>query len=330
MTLNISALWRPIAGFYLALFFCTNFVPALASDPLTVLADEFELGDFDPVGGLYYKKNREQSAGIVKFQSEDVRFGKGALSLTVKKFCPPNDAECSERAEVWMKKKYHAAYEQPTWYAFSIKMATPIPTAKHRYVMAQWKRKILVGAKTPYSPFLALRLNKGKFVFTTESDRVKVHPIGQGKRARGCLEGETWVLDRKDDNQTRALVAKQADMAWRDWRHFNGCTSDVKTVQHTKGLPRAKDGWTDFAFFVKTGPAGDGRIEVFANGKHTTTVTGKIGHVGHGLGDNQYFKFGPYRAGRSDDWTVIYDRFRFGSKCTDVTDHATCATRVVN
>ena len=295
-----------------------------------VIVDEFELGKFDPAGGLYYKQNREQSTGIVEFQSRDVRFGKGALSLSVVPFCEKDNGECSERAEVWMGKKTHAPYEEPIWYAFSVKLADPVPTAKHRFVMAQWKRKILVGAKTPYSPFLALRLNKGKFVFTVETDRLQVHPIGKGKRQKGCLENETWVLDRQEDKQTRALISKQSDMAWADWRHFNGCTSDIKAVQHTSGLPKATDGWADFAFFVQTGPTGKGRMEIFANGQHVTTVTGKIGHRGNGLGDYQYFKFGPYRAGKSDNWTVLYDRFRRGPRCVDVTDQATCATRVSN
>lgn len=301
--------------------------PATAGANSPVIVDEFELGKFDPAGKLYYKKNREQSAGIVEFQSHDVRFGKGSLSLSVQQFCKPDNEDCSERAEVWMGKKTHAPYEEPIWYAFSIKLPAPVPTIKHRYVMAQWKRKILVGAKTPYSPFLALRLNKGKFVFTVETDKLDVHPIGKGVRKEGCLHGETWVLDREKDKQTRALISKQSDMDWKHWRHFNGCTNEIKAVHYTPGLPKSTSGWADFAFFVKTGPNGDGRIEIFANGAHTTTVTGKIGHLGQGLGDYQYFKFGPYRAGRPENWTVIYDRFRRGSKCTDVTDKATCATR---
>ncbi|VAV96483.1 FIG01074908: hypothetical protein [hydrothermal vent metagenome] len=318
---------KSLSIFAVILFSSWLIVPTVAGGNSPVIVDEFELKDFDPAGGLYYKMNREQSTGIVEFQSRDVRFGKGALSLTVQPFCKPGEDECSERAEVWMDKKTHAAYEEPVWYAFSVKLADPVPTAIHRYVMAQWKRRILVGAKTPYSPFLALRLNKGKFVFTVETDRLDVQPIGEGARKEGCLPGETWVLDREDDKQTRALISKQADMEWGDWRHFNGCTSEIKAVQHTDGLPKASDGWADFAFFVKTGPTGNGRIEIFANGVHVTTVTGKIGHRGAGLGDNQYFKFGPYRAGKSDNWTVIYDRFRRGPKCTDVTDKATCSTR---
>jgi len=302
-------------------------IPGFAAGLSPAVADDFESGRFDPSGGLYYKMNREQSAGEVEFQTRDVRFGKGALSLSVNPFCEPDNGECSERAEVWMKKNLHAPYEEPIWYAFSIKMANPVPMAKHRFVMAQWKRKILVGAKTPYSPFLALRLNKGKFVFTVETDRINVQPIGKGKRQTGCLEGETWVLDRPQDRQTRALVSKQSDMSWRDWRHYNGCTSEIKISQHTSGLPKAVDGWSDFVFFVQTGPQGKGRIEIYANGQHTTTITGKIGHRGQGLGDNQYFKFGPYRAGRSGKWTILYDRFRRGPRCIDVSDAATCATR---
>ncbi len=313
-----------------ACFLAFNTIAGIAAERSPAFADEFELGRFDPSGSLYYKNNREQSAGKVEFQSRDVRFGKGALSLSIRQFCPSDDEDCSERAEVWMRKQTHAPYEEPIWYGFSIKLPAPVPTAKHRFVMAQWKRKILVGAKTPYSPFLALRLNKGKFVFTVETDKLDVHPIGNGSRTDGCLTGETWVLDREEDKQTRALISKQANMEWKDWRHFNGCTDEIKAVQHTKGLPRATDGWTDFAFFVQTGPTGNGRIEIFANGKHATTITGKIGHRGNGLGDNQYFKFGPYRAGRSDNWTVIYDRFRRGPRCIDVTDVQTCATRKLN
>jgi hypothetical protein len=316
-----------------ALTLVLTLIPALAQageDRNQPLADDFEGITFDPKGGLFYKNNREQSAGKVEFQSRDVRFGKKSLSLTVVPLCTDADDDCSERAEVWEKKKLQLPYEQPVWYGFSMKLAAPIPTAKHRYVMAQWKRKILTGAKIPFSPFFALRMNKGKLVFTVDSDKMNVHPIGKGKRQQGCLKGETWVLDRPDEKQTRALVSKQDDMAWSNWRHYNACTTEIKAVQHTDGLPKATSGWIDFAFFIQTGASGDGRIEIFANGAHVTTVTGKIGHKGYGLGDNQYFKFGPYRAPRSDTWTVLYDRFRRGPKCTDVTDAGTCAKLVLN
>lgn len=296
----------------------------LADERFKPLVDEFEKSDFDSKGGLFYKKNREQSAGKVEFQTKDVRYGKGALSLSIKPLCRATNDDCSERAEVWEKKKLQLPYDQPVWYAISMKLADPVPSDNHRYVMAQWKRKILSGANTPFSPFFALRLNKGKLVFTVETDKVKVFPVGKGERAKGCLKGETLVFDRPHEKQTRALVSKQADMKWLDWRHYNGCTKSISAVQHSPGLPKATNGWVDFMFFIQTGPRGKGRVEIFANNRHITTVTGHIGHMGSGLGDNQYFKFGPYRAGKSDNWTILYDRFRRGLHCTDVTSNMVC------
>lgn len=315
---------RAVTGLVASLSLILSATAHAGEDRFRPLDDEFELSNFDARGGLFYKNNHEQSAGKVEFQSRDVRYGKGALLLSVSPLCKKTNHDCSERAEVWEKKTVQLPYDQPVWYGFSMKLADPVPTAKHRYVMAQWKRKILSGANTPFSPFLALRLNKGKLVFTVETDSVKVFPVGSGARKNGCLAGETLVLDRPDEHQTRALVSKQADMKWQDWRHYNGCTKSIRAVQHAHGLPRATDGWADFAFFIQTGPRGKGRIEIFANNRHITTVTGHIGHKGRGLGDNQYFKFGPYRAGRSDNWTILYDRFRRGPSCKDVIDSAVC------
>ena len=55
---------------------------------------------------------------------------------------------------------------------------------------------------------------------------------------------------------------------------------------------------------------GDGHIEIIANGKPIVTVKGPIGHADKGLGMTQYFKFGPYRAGHTNEWTLYYDYFR--------------------
>jgi len=39
---------------------------------------------------------------------------------------------------------------------------------------------------------------------------------------------------------------------------------------------------------------------------------------GPGLDANQYFKFGPYRASGQLPWSVSYDDFRRGPRCSDV------------
>jgi len=48
------------------------------------------------------------------------------------------------------------------------------------------------------------------------------------------------------------------------------------------------------------------------------TVKGCIGHSEKGLGQYQYFKFGPYRANHDNVWTMYYDEFRRSLNCVDV------------
>ena len=43
-----------------------------------------------------------------------------------------------------------------------------------------------------------------------------------------------------------------------------------------------------------------------------------------GLGQNQYFKFGPYRAPHAAEWTLYYDDFRRSPNCADVLAAAGC------
>jgi hypothetical protein len=311
-----------------AVIFCLTASHAMADDahpdgaPLR-LADDFELGDFAPEGGLYYKDNFEQSAGTVAFQSGDVRNGEAALKLSIVPICPGTGG-CSERAEIWERPEVLARYDSPVWYGFSMKLAEPIPTDDHRYVMAQWKREILPGAEKSYSPFFALRLDKGRLIFTIDSDSLDVVPLGSGPRETDCLPGEAPVNDRKAYGQTRALAAFQEGKLVTEWRYVNGCTSDLEVIRHAPGLPAADSGWIDFAFMIQTGPKGGGRIEILANDRWIATITGRIGHEGEGLGRNQYFKFGPYRAANETEWTVLYDRFRRGPACEDVASPKAC------
>ena len=71
-------------------------------------------------------------------------------------------------------------------------------------------------------------------------------------------------------------------------------------IDHGNKLPSPDSGWIDFAIFTKPGPDGSGHIEIVANGKPIVTVKGQIGHADKGLGKNQYFKFGPYRAAHAN------------------------------
>ena len=295
--------------------------PALADDPAQlVLRDGFDGKDFAPSGHLYYRDNFEQKAGTVEFQSAVKRSGTGALKLSVKPLCPPGKANCSERAEIWERTKYRVPYNQGVWYGFAVKFADPIPSGDHRYLIAQWKREIGPEAKGDFSPFLALRLNNGKLFATVETNYVA--PAGKANKlksdGKACSNDETPVWFRPDTNQMRALVATDGNWSAEDGGEFTGCTSAIKVTDRGNKLPTPASGWIDFAIYSKPGPGGSGRIEIFANNKWIVTVTGHIGHADHGLGKNQYFKFGPYRAADTSVWTLYYDDFRRSPRCADV------------
>ncbi|MDJ1635716.1 polysaccharide lyase [Rhizobium rhizogenes] len=299
---------------------CTSaMTPALAKDPAQlVLRDGFDGTDFDPTGHLYYRDNSEQKAGTVEFQSEVKRSGTGALKLSVKPLCAPGKANCSERAEIWERTKYRVPYDQGVWYGFAVKFADPIPSGDHRYLIAQWKREIGPTAKGDFSPFLALRLNNGKLFATVETNYVAPPKTYSHDGAKACDGNQTPVWFRSDTNQMRALVATDSNWGKDDGQEFTGCTSAITVTDHGNKLPTPDSGWIDFAIYTKPGPDGTGHIELFANNKWIVTIKGHVGHADKGLGKNQYFKFGPYRAADTTEWTLYYDDFRRSPSCADV------------
>jgi hypothetical protein len=312
---------------------------AFAETPTMKLYDGFDGSNFSPGGGLYYRENFEQSAGTIEFQGQVKLQGAGALKLGVKQLCTADDEGCSERAEIWEKTELRVPYDQGVWYGFAVKFGDPIPTDDHRYLIAQWKREIDPGAEGDFSPFLALRLRNGKLFATVETNYIAPEDVmpccGGMMRARAdeaatqttesaCPAGGTPVWFRPDTNQMRALVA--TDSAWtpEDNDLYHGCTTAISVTDHGNKLPLPSSGWIVFAVYTKPGPDGTGHIELFANGKPIVTIKGHIGHADHDLGRNQYFKFGPYRAGHTGDWTLYYDEFRRSPDCADVMGESVC------
>lgn len=295
---------------------------SLAGPNDLVLKDSLEGPDFTEAGGLYYKDNYEQSAGSFEFQKEVTRNGNGALKLTIRPLCHASKNGCSERAEIWERPELRVPYDQGVWYGFAMKFADPIPQDDHRYLIAQWKREIDPGAEGDFSPFLALRLRNGKLFATVESNYVAE---GATEKPSGpCNEGAVPVWLRPGTNQMRALIATDPSWGPEDGKLFKSCTSAIQVTEHGNKLPAPNSGWIDFAIYTKPGPDGSGHIELFANGKPIVTVKGHIGHADEGLGPNQYFKFGPYRAANSGEWTLYYNDFRRSPHCKDVLIGASC------
>lgn len=308
---------RLVAGLLLGAFAAAG--TARADALSTKLYDGFEGKDFAKAGGLYYKKNDEQSAGTHTFQHTVVRTGKGALELSVQEHCGVEKDGCSERAEIWEKPELRVPYDKGVWVGFSVKFGDPLPRDDHRYLIAQWKREIGPEAEGDFSPFLALRLRNGKLFATVETN---YHAPVAGESPRGrqvdCKGGETPVWLREDTNQIRALVA--GDQSWtpEDGPEFTACSAALTVIGHGNPLPLPDSGWIDFAVLTKPGPDGTGHIELFANKKWIATVKGAIGHGDPGLLENQYFKFGPYRAAGKGVWTMYYDEYRRSPACMDV------------
>lgn len=305
---------------------CVAFAAPLASasgeaagdNASLLLHDGFDQADFSAAGGLFYKHNFEQRAGKVAFGAAPPLHGTGTLTLTAMTSCPPNRANCSERAEVWERPDVLAPYHSAVWYGLAVRLDNPLPRDDRRYVIAQWKREIQPGTEGDYSPFLAVRLYRGHLGVTVETDRVVSYPIGSHERPDGCHPGEALVFDRPQVRQTRALVALEAGSEREDYpRYFNACAPAIQVTRHAD-LPSAQKGWIDFVIRSQPGPAGDGHIEILVDGIRIVTVRGPVGHSGPGLDTNQYFKFGPYRAPAPLPWSVSYSDFRRGPRCSDV------------
>ena len=287
------------------------------------LRDNFDAADFSSQGGLYYRENYEQSAGQLAFVPGIGRDGSGALRLSVSALCPSDASSCSERAEIWEKTELRVPYESGVWYGLSMRYDDPPPQLNHRYVVMQWKREIEPGAEGDFSPFLALRIRSGLAFATVETNLRPPAPEAPRPLAGVCPPGWSPVWLRPDVAHMRVLVAVGPGEAVQILPEFDHCTDAVQ-LEGPGILPAASADWHDYSFYTRPDPAGQGLIHILADGKKVVTVSGHIGHADPGLGANQYFKFGPYRAGNGADWAMFYDSFIRAPQCEAILAPAIC------
>lgn len=307
----------------LGLAFSLASAPAFADPAAMRLEDGFEAADFSPAGGLYYRENFEQSAGSVVFQDQIARTGRGGLKLTVRPICPAESDGCSERAEIWEKTELRVPYDTGVWYGFSMRFDDPPPSDNHRYVMAQWKREIGPDADGDFSPFLGLRLRQGVMFATVETNFMPVPADAPQPEGGLCPAGWVPVWLRPETRQMRLLVAMDDSWTPAITPEFRHCT-DALRLSGPGVLPRPAPEWHDYAFYTRPGPDGGGRIVLAVDGAAVRVIEGRIGHDDRGLGENQYFKFGPYRDAGEGSWTLFYDNFLRAPDCTALLPEATC------
>lgn len=275
------------------------------------LVDGFEGKDFSPAGGLYYRDNAEQRAGFYEFQHAVTCGSAGALKLGVRPIANGNRGG-SERAEIWERTDLRVPYGRAVWYGFSVRFGEPVPQTDHRHLIAQWKREIGPTARGDYSPFLALRLVRGRLFATVETSLRAADLAKRGSR------GGTPAWLRREAGQLRALVAVDDGWSEADGPLFSARTDRITVIDRGGRLPQPGSGWIDFAVMTRPGLGGTGHVELFANDRWIATVRGDIGHDDAGLGARQYFKFGPYRSAAPGEWTLYFDNFRRSMRARDV------------
>ncbi len=86
-------------------------------------------------------------------------------------------------------------------------------------------------------------------------------------------------------------------------------------VERFAELPASDSGWIDMVYRIRSGPGGDGLVEVWANGRRVARASGAIGYEGM---TRQFFKFGPYRDPAAYPTTVYLDSFRRGGSYAEV------------
>lgn len=292
----------------------------VAAEPRSIaLRDSLDGPDFAESGGLYYRENYEQSAGKVEFQKEVKRSGEGALKLSIKPLCGASSDGCSERAEIWKRPRCAS----PTMKASGTVSPSNSPTRSRRTTTVisspNGSARSTPAPRAISSPFLALRIRNGKLFATVETNyiqptaqpasngsagdmRVRIDPgLAWGQKPIRCGPGRHrgW-LDARGWRDLRGLHRRHSGDRSRT-RHRHA----VRPGPELRHLPEKPGGRL-------------GHIEIFANGKPVVTVKGHIGHADKGLGENQYFKFGPYRAAHTTSGRSIYDDFRRSPNCADV------------
>jgi hypothetical protein len=227
-----------------------------------------------------------------------VRQGEGALAIRIRgsDFDPVCECQISEIREA---PEQRLNFGDDAWYAFSFRIDGRSPvTGDQRWQIGGWKQE------TDGSPFLAQRFDNGVFHVTLESGDSRVLV------ATSAGEAESFFAQLRNDILSRfAFVSEASKYDGRD---------DV-SIEYGPDpiLPDPRLGWVDMVYRVKGGLAGDGIVEVWANGSFIARATGTIG-VLDAADPTQYFRFGHNRAPMPGTATIHIDRFSRGSSKAEV------------
>jgi hypothetical protein len=267
--------------------------PALAH-PQLAMVEEFDAGPLDETRWSLYRMGERHHW----IDTREVRDGGGALAIRIRgsDFDPVCQCQISEIREA---PEQRLNFGDEAWYAFSFRIDGRGPrTGDQRWQIGGWKQE------TDGSPFLAQRFDNGVFHVTVESGESRVLV------ATSAGEARSFFAQLRDDIVNRfAFISDASRYDGRD---------DVRIEYGPDPiLPDPRLGWVDMVYRVKGGLAGDGIVEIYANGRFIARAMGTIG-VFDAEDPTQYFRFGHNRAPMPGTATIHIDRFRRGASKAEV------------
>jgi hypothetical protein len=220
-----------------------------------------------------------------------------------------------ERAEVWEADRLVQPFGTEVWYRFSMFIDPAIRKSSKRFVIGQWKQSGI------FSPFVAQRFDGHSFKITIQQDN---DALG---RDPAHVECRVWVA--ADANSTKSVgdseghpsSAPAVNLLAGPWVRLDvdegvpspkakPCKLDL-TIEQLGELPIPFNRWTEMLVHIRASADQNGLLEVWADRRPITRVTGRIGSRAPGP-SSQYFKFGPYRNPEPYDAYALIANYRRG------------------
>ena len=207
-----------------------------------------------------------------------------------------------QRNELRLQNKYHHPIDENYWYGLSFRLDGDIPaTGSTRWVIGQWKQT------NGSSPILAQRFDNGVFHITVQDGHCRCRIAkagGDPNLAAAPLSSNPLQCIWTPDTITKDQGG--------DPKEGDACPTELSVIRGEDSvLPDPKVDWVNMIYAIRGGRDGNGRIDIYTNGRFVARVTGPIGYD-NWRGQKVKFKIGMYRDFLPGIAQLHLDRFWLG------------------